>query len=101
MNKINECERLSLQVSCHTTELSGCRSDLEAARKEIQNLEWKLRASEDRLSGIASHHRSEIERLLGLLADKSTECAELAGIKIQLDAEIAMYRKLLECEESR
>nr|CAH8853346.1 unnamed protein product [Trichobilharzia regenti] len=101
INKLNECQRLSLLVSSHTTELSGCRNELEAARKEIQNLEWKLRVSEDKLNGVASHHRSEIERLLGLLADKSTECAELAGIKIQLDAEIAMYRKLLESEESR
>ncbi|CAH8857435.1 unnamed protein product [Trichobilharzia szidati] len=101
INKLNECQRLSLLVSSHTTELSGCRNELEAARKEIENLERKLRVSEDKLNGVASHHRSEIERLLGLLADKSTECAELAGIKIQLDAEIAMYRKLLESEESR
>ncbi|CAH8547139.1 unnamed protein product [Heterobilharzia americana] len=101
MNKVKECQRLSSLLSSHTNDLSNCQDELEAANKQIQSLEQRLQVNEDKMHRIASQHRGEIERLLNLLADKSAECTELSGIKIQLDAEIAMYRKLLECEESR
>ncbi|CAH8572829.1 unnamed protein product [Heterobilharzia americana] len=101
MNKVKECQRLLSLLSSHTNDLSNCQDELEAANKQIQSLEQRLQVNEDKMHRIASQHRGEIERLLNLLADKSAECTELSGIKIQLDAEIAMYRKLLECEESR
>uniref|UniRef100_A0A095AFS7 Uracil-DNA glycosylase n=1 Tax=Schistosoma haematobium TaxID=6185 RepID=A0A095AFS7_SCHHA len=100
-NKITECRRLSQLVSSQSSDLYNCRHDLEATRKQLKDFEQQLKFNEDKLHGIISQHRSEVERLLELLTDKSTECTELAGIKIQLDAELAMYRKLLEGEESR
>ncbi|CAH8543774.1 unnamed protein product [Schistosoma mattheei] len=100
-NKITECQRLSQLVSSQSSDLYNCRHELEATRKQLKDFEQQLKFNEDKLHEIISQHRSEVERLLELLTDKSTECTELAGIKIQLDAELAMYRKLLEGEESR
>ncbi|CAI2729786.1 unnamed protein product [Schistosoma spindalis] len=100
-NKITECQRLSQLVSSQSSDLYNCRHELEATRKQLKDFEQQLKFNEDKLHGIICQHRSEVERLLELLTDKSSECTELAGIKIQLDAELAMYRKLLEGEESR
>ena len=100
-NKITECQRLSQLVSSQKSDLYNCRNELETTRKQLRDFEQQLKFNEEKLHELINQHRSEVERLLELLTDKSTECTELAGIKIQLDAELAMYRKLLEGEESR
>ncbi|CAH8581718.1 unnamed protein product [Schistosoma rodhaini] len=100
-NKITECQRLSQLVSSQKSDLYNCRNELETTRRQLRDFEQQLKFNEEKLHELINQHRSEVERLLELLTDKSTECTELAGIKIQLDAELAMYRKLLEGEESR
>ncbi len=43
----------------------------------------------------------EIKRLLDQLADQLKEYQNLQDLKVQLDMEIAVYRRLLETEEDR
>lgn len=96
-----DCARLSNLVVIHKNELHKCHSNLNDAYKRISDLESTLERIKDEFLWTSKNYRRKVKHLLNLLVAKSSECAELFGVKIQLDTEIALYRKLLESEEAR
>lgn len=96
-----ECSRIYISLSSRSSELVTCRKEIETLKHTIDQLNTKLEDMEERFDRENKKNQDEISRLLDLVDEKSRECAELASIKVQLDAEIAMYRSLLEAEESR
>ena len=79
--------------------------DLEAANL---NLNQKISDMGQNMEDMKSGHRAqvhakddEIKRLLDELANQMKEYQNLQDVKIALDMEIAVFRRLIECEEDR
>lgn len=80
-------------------------SDLENANLALNQ---KIADLAQVMDDLKSAHRAqmaakdgEIKRLLDELADQMKEFQNLQDVKVQLDMEIAVFRSLLESEESR
>ncbi|GAA48725.1 uracil-DNA glycosylase [Clonorchis sinensis] len=96
-----ERDRTSTLLTSRSDELARCRTELETAQRTVDQLNSTVGEMEKKHQEALDRHRSELDRILSLLDEKIHESAELAGIKVQLDAELATYRSLLEAEESR
>ncbi|CAH8539874.1 unnamed protein product [Dicrocoelium dendriticum] len=97
----DELDRSLVQLSDTSNDLIRCRSELDLAQRKIDDLQRSLYSVTNQNTMDADHQSDELRRALDMLNDKIRECNDLAAIKIQLDTEIAMYRSLLESEESR
>ena len=67
----------------------------------IRDLEDQLRREKESRSIERDTLTNEVDRLRKAIDDQLREYRDLMDVKIQLDAEIAAYRKLLESEETR
>lgn len=67
----------------------------------IRDLEALLDRERGEHEATMAANTAEIKRLRDALEEQMVEYRDLLGIKIQLDNEIATYRKLLEAEETR
>ena len=98
-----------------TQELKESRSRIEALQRKISELERENLALNQKIADMAqemkdqpSNHNgqlsvkdSEIQRLIDELSDQMREYRNLHEMKIALDMEIAVFRRLLETEEDR
>ena len=96
-------------------ELKESRSRIEALISKVSDLEGanlnlnqKISDMAQNMEDLRSGHRAqmsakdqEIQRLLDELANQMKEYQNLQDIKIALDMEIAVFRRLIECEEDR
>ncbi|KAF8569328.1 hypothetical protein P879_05508 [Paragonimus westermani] len=94
-------DQVQALLTTRSEELTRCRSELETTRQGVNELNASLRDMDTKHRDALERSQRELNRVLDLLEAKSNECADLAGIKVQLDAELAMYRSLLDSEESR
>jgi chromosome segregation ATPase len=86
------------ELNAEIVRLNMQRQDSEARLRDLEN---QLRKEQDSHAIDNDMLNAEIQRLRKQNEEQLAEYRDLMDIKIQLDAEIAAYRKLLESEESR
>jgi hypothetical protein len=86
------------ELSSQVVRLTSVNANLEA---RIHDLESQMARQQDEFAASLESRDNEIRSLRDLLEDQMGEYRDLLGVKIQLDNEIATYRKLLESEETR
>jgi len=97
-NELKNTRRRMEELSAQVTQLSSQNSGYVS---RIAELEARLARQEEESNDQITALNQEIQRLREALEDQLVEYRDLSDVKIQLDNEIASYRRMLESEETR
>merc|ERR1739838_637568 len=108
-------QRNNMALHSAEEELKGIRKELQSTMLEMKNLRSNNEALKRNLNNLEDRSNREIEKYQNEVRLLKEQCYELKremaehlrqyqhlqGVKVALDMEISMYRKLLEEEETR